>query len=562
MGEIAGVSRSQPDRSGLFGSAGGPPQAMSTGMTNPPTPEDSVSPDRRIWHGLQLRKWTVLAMLPPLLMTGMNSTVTDLARPFIVTELSSDRYRYQWVTGLTLLGAVGGMSIINWARARFGLKRAFLVGLVLFTLGSLAMGLSPNFEILGVARFLQSWGNGMVVTTVLALLWREFPEDRDASMALYVLGLYFGRILAPSVSAYLINLPSWRSIFLVNVPVAAVAVLLTSKTLQPDQPPQERHRERLDLAGLALLFAWIGCLILGLYRFQKWGWETAGETWLVAGLGILAFSAFLIREFTAEDSLLNLYLFGRSRFALAVIIKALADTNFFTVLAILTRYMAVTRDYQRSTTGLVLLPAVASMGATLLLSARFGTRRDRKGRLILGLSGMAVMSWVLASIDLYTDKHWISAMVALWAASAGLVASPLICISQEDMTMQEVAASSCIKNLGLVLPSAIGGGLIAIFSERRTDAQFDALRLAIEPNRPALIDVSQSLADRFATRGLDPVEATSRASGAVAEFVRDNASVYAQQASLQLLALIVAVGILLAFLLKPLPPHASGPIRG
>lgn len=525
-------------------------------------PEDGVLPDLRPWYGLERRKWTVMALVPTLLLAGMNSTVTDLARPFVVTELSSDRYRFQWVTGLTLLGAVGGMSIINWSRARFGLKQTYLVGLVLFTLGSLAVGFSPNFELLGMSRFAQSWGNGMVVTTVLAVLWREFPENRDGAMAVYVLGLYFGRIVAPSVSAFLINTPSWRSIFLANVPVAACAVLVTSRLLQPDQPQQGVNRERLDFPGLALLITWIGCLILGLYRFQKWGWDTAGETWLVTGLGVLALTAFLVRELTTENSLLNLQLFGRSRFALAVMIKALADVNFFTVLAGLTRYMAVTRDYQRSTTGLVLLPAVLSMGSMLYLTAHFGTRRDRKFRLILGLVGMAAMTWALSSIDLYTDKRWLAAMVALWAASAGLVASPLICISQEDMTMQEVAASSSIKNLGLVLPSAIGGGLIAIFTERRTDSQFDALRLAIEPNRPALVDVQDRLADHFLLQGLGPDEAARRASGSVAEFVRDHASIYAQQSALQLLAMILVVGVVLALLLRPLPPHAPGPQRG
>jgi EmrB/QacA subfamily drug resistance transporter len=534
----------------------------SEAKTLPLAPEDGVSPDIRLWYGLERRKWTVLALVPTLLLTGMNSTVTDLARPFVVTELSSDRYRFQWVTGLTLLGAVGGMSIINWSRARFGLKQTYVTGLVLFTLGSLAVGCSPNFELLGLSRFLQSWGNGMVVTTVLAVLWREFPENRDGAMAIYVLGLYFGRIMAPSVSAFLINTPSWRSIFLANVPVAAFAVLVTSKLLQPDQPEQRASRERLDFPGLALLITWIGCLILGLYRFQKWGWQTAGGTWLVAGIGVLALTSFLVREFTTEPSLLNLHLFSRSRFALAVVIKALADVNFFTVLANLTRYMAVTRDYRRSTTGLVLLPAILSMGTTLYLAAHFGSRRDRKARLIAGLVGMSVMTWIISGIDLYTDKRWLAAMVALWAAAAGLVASPLICISQENMTMQEVAASSSIKNLGLVLPSAIGGGLIAIFIERRTDAQFDALRLDIEPNRPELLNVQQRLADHFLWGGLGPDEAARRSAEDVAEFVRENASVYAQQSAFHLLAILLVVGVILALLLKPLPPHAPGPQRG
>jgi DHA2 family multidrug resistance protein len=524
--------------------------------------EDGVFPDLRTWHGLERRKWTVLALVPTLLLTGMNSTVTDLARPFVVSELSSDRYRFQWVTGLTLLGAVGGMSLINWSRARFGLKRTYIVGLILFTLGSLAVGCSPNFEWLGVSRFVQSWGNGMVVTTVLAVLWREFPENRDGAMAVYVLGLYFGRIMAPTVSAFLINAPSWRSIFLANVPVASLAILATSRLLQSDQPEQGPRPERLDIPGLTLLITWIGCLILGLYRFQKWGWQTAGETRLVLGLGILSLTAFLVRELTSRPSLLNLHLFVRSRFAVAVVIKALADINFFTVLSTLTIYMAVTRDYQRSTTGLVLLPAILSMGTMLYLTAHFGTRRSRKLRLILGLVGMGVMTWNLSAIDLYSDKRWIAGMVALWAGSAGLVASPLICISQENMTMQEVAASSSIKNLGLVLPSAIGGGLIAIMTERRTDAQFDALRQAIEPNRPALVDVKRRLTDHFLLQGVVPDEASRRASGAVAEFVHDNASVYAQQTALQLLAMILVVAVILALLIRPLPPHAPGPVRG
>jgi DHA2 family multidrug resistance protein len=395
--------------------------------------DDPLAPDVRLWHGVERRDWVVMAIVPTLLLAGMTSTLTDLARPFVVTELASDRYRYQWVTGCTLFGSVTGMSLIAWMRSRVGLKRCYVLGLILFTFGSLACGLAPNMELLGVARFAQGWGNGMVVTTVLAVFWREFPDHRDGAIAAYVLGLYFGRIVAPSVSGYLINLPSWRSIFYFNVPIGAASVVLTWHLLQPDKP-HERSRDPFDFEGLLLLLGWIFCLMLGLFRFQKWGWDTANEFWIVTAAGVVLFAWFLAHQYASPHPLLDLRLFARRRFTQSVAIKAFADLNFFSVLSLLIRYMAVTREYERITTGLVLLPAVVAMSTTLSLSAWLGTRASRKRRLIAGLIGMTACTWLLAAVDLYTDKFWIVAVTIVWAGSAGMVTSPLICISQEDMS--------------------------------------------------------------------------------------------------------------------------------
>ena len=348
--------------------------------------DDPLPPDVRPWLGLQRRDWVVLAIIPSLFLTGMTSTFTDLARPFVVTELSSDRYRYQWVLGATLFGSVTGMSLMPWIRGRFGLKWCYVLGLVVFTLGSLACAMAPNVELLGVARFIQGWGNGMVVTTVLAVFWREFPDHRDAATAVYVLGLYFGRIVAPSFSGFLINLPSWRSIFYFNVPVGAACAVATFDLLQPDEP-REGSGEPFDFEGIVLLLGWVFCLMIGLFRFQKWGWATANEFWIVSATGVILFAWFVAHELATPHPLIDLRLFAHRRFALSVAIKALADLNFFTVISLLVRYMAVTRDYERTTTGLVLLPAVLTMATTLAITAMRGTRADRKPRLILGLVG-------------------------------------------------------------------------------------------------------------------------------------------------------------------------------
>ncbi len=530
-------------------------------IATPSSPDNALVPDLRPWHGVERRNLVVVAIMPTLLLAGMTSTFTDLARPFVVNELSSDRYRFQWVPGCTLFGSVAGMSLIAWMRNQFGLKTSYVAGLIVFTIGSLACALAPNMELLGLARFVQGCGNGMVVTTVLAVFWREFPDHRDGAIAAYVLGLYFGRILAPSISGYLINLPSWRTIFLFNVPIASASVVLTARLLRPDEPRGEA-REPFDLEGYVLLLASVLCLMLGLYRFQKWGWSTSNEFWLVTAGGAVLFSWFIAHEFTCPHALLDLRLFGIPRFAMSVVIKALADLNFFTVVSLLVRYMAVTRDYERVLTGLVLLPAVVAMGTSLSLTAWLGTRADRKLRLILGLVGMTAGTWLLTSLDLETDKLWTATATAFWAGSAGLVASPLICISQEDMSPEQVASSSGIKNLMLALPAFVGGNVLAIFIERRGDSHFDAMRQSLVPNRPPLGDVQLRLIDYFTLHGLGATDAAAQANRLISRYAHDYATVYAYQSAFQILAGVMLAAIGLAFCLRPLPAHSPGPRRG
>lgn len=523
---------------------------------------DPVLPDVRAWHGIQRRELIFLAMMPTLLICGMNATFTDLARPFVMNELSSDRYRYQWVPGCTLLGSVAGMAMIAWCRNHFGLKNSYLVGLVVFTIGSLACGLTPNVEMLGVARFVQGWGNGMVVTTVLALFWREFPDHRDGAVAAYVLGLYFGRIAAPSLAGYLINTVSWRSLFDFLVPISGVCAVLNFHLLRDDEPRGEAL-EPFDWEGMILLLGFVVCLEFGLFRFQKWGWQTSNEFWAVSALGGALLAWFLAHEWATEWPLLDLRLFRIRRFALAVAIKAMCDMTFFSVLSLLVTYMAVTRDYERLNTGLVLLPGVAAMSTALALTSWLGRRSDRKLRLVLGVLGLILGTWLLSSIDLYTDKSRIAACVMFWAASAGLVASPLICISQEQMTPPQVASSAGIKNLMLALPAFIGGNVAAIFIERRSDAHFDSMRQSMTPNRPPVDDVMRRVVDHFTLHGLDPAEAPGQAARLLGSYTKAYATVYAYQSVLQMIALVMFGALFLALLLKPLPPHApAGPGRG
>ncbi|QEL16398.1 MFS transporter [Limnoglobus roseus] len=504
----------------------------------------------------------IFAVVPAMLLAGITATLTDLPRIFVVSELASDRYRFQWVTGATLLGGVVGIASLGWLAAHLGLRRCYLGGLFLYAVGSGAASMVGGTDALAVARFVQSWGNGLVATTVLAVLWREFPAHRDLGIAVFAFGIYFGRIAGPSVSTWLITHDDWRTVFYATGAAGAIGVFVAWQGLRQDAPAREPPGE-FDFLGMALLIGWVLCLVIGLYRFQLWGWGRANETLAVAGLGLILFTAFLWRQFAARHPLLQLHLFARHHFAMGVISKALVDGQFFAVLAIMTRYMAVTRDYPRITTGAALLPAVAAMTVTLAITAKFGTRNNRKLRLLIGLAGMTLATWQLTRVDLFTPKEWVSGVLAAWAASVGLIASPVICIAQDNLRPEEIAGSASIKNLGLVLPGALCGGLIAIASERAGDRYFDSLRQTIQVNRTPVGDVSAGLTDWITrTHGSGPNVAELQAAQLLGRYVRATASVFADQTAFGWLTVISAATFVLACFLRRAPTEMPGPQRG
>ena len=495
------------------------------------------------------------------LLYGLHSTLPDLPGPFQVAELGSDKYRYQWVSGASNLGSIAGMSMLPWLRSRFGLRRCYFVGLFLYSVGGLAGVWVRDDMVLAGTTLIAAIGNGLLITTVLSLLWLEFPGRRDWSIGLYVVGLYLGRIVAPSVSGTLINEPSWRTVVVAPAALAGVVLVGAYESHRANTPPSDSH-EPFDFLGWVLLLAWVTSLYVGLSRFQLWGWDTSDASAVVYAIGVVSFAGFLARQLSADHPLFDLSLLRNRRFALSVVIKAAADATFATVLLVIVRYMVVERGYPRTTTGLVLLPSVPAMFLALLLTTRFGTRDNRKLRLVFGMAGLAICTWYLAQIDLFTDKRLIGAVVAVWAGCAGLAGSPVVCVTFDGLTREEVAASASIKNVMRVLPTMVGVGVLAVFTNVRTTAIFDQERQTLEANRPPRADVSAEIRDRIGPFSTRPADLPAQADHVLDGWVKANAAVWATQAVLGYFALLAAGAAVLSLFLRPLPPDAPGPLRG
>lgn len=520
-------------------------------MTATPTPEPLTARE----------KLAAACGFAAALLYGFHSTQPDLPAPFQIADIGSDRYRYQWVSGASNIGSIAGMAMLPWLRSRFGLRRCYFAGILLYAVGGLAGTWVRDDMVLAATTLIAAVGNGLMITTVLSLLWLEFPGRHDWSIGLYVVGLYLGRILAPCVGGALVNEPSWRTVVAAPAVLAGVVLIGAYESHRVRTPPNEVH-DPFDFPGLVLLVAWTTCLFIGLSRFQLWGWATSDVSAVVYTVGVVSLAGFIARQITASHPLFDLSLLRNRRFALSVVIKALADATFVTVILAVVRYMVIERGYPRTTAGLVLLPSIVTMLLALLFTTQFGTRANRKLRLVLGMLGLAICTWHLAKIDLFTDKRWLAVVLAIWAGCAGVAGSPVVCMMFDGLTRVQVAASASIKNAMRVLPSMVGVGLLAVFTDLRSTGLFDLERQTIEPNRPPSGDVAMQIRDRIAPFSTRPSDLPAQADHVLSGWVRANATVWATQAILGYFSLIAAGAAVLSLFLRPLPPDAPGPLRG
>lgn len=498
--------------------------------------------------GISRRWWVVATLTPSLALMGTSSTILDIPTVVMVPALDTDRYRYQWTTGASLLGALLGMALLRWYRDRFGLRVVYLSGMLIFTLGCAACGAAPDVPWLTPARFVQSFGKGLVVANVLATMWREFPHRKDLAMAFYGIGLYFGKAIAPTVGGFLTDYPDWRWIFYSNMLLGLVTFVLSWWVLLPDKP-EDVTPQPFDWPGLGLLVVWVIALMVCLMRGQKWGWTT-DETWVVlAALFVVTFTAWLTWEFLSPTPLVDLGLLRARTFTLALTIKSLYVINLYGIITVLAHYMVVLRAYPRTTTGLVLLPGALAMGLMLVVSGLVGMQWNRKRRLLTGLVVMAFASWQLGVLDLYTAKWWIALDFVLWGAGAGLVVSPVICLPQEGLTQAQVVSSASIKNMVRILPGTLGSLVVSIALTRQGDIYQDALRRDVTYNRAVVEDVRLRLADHLAMRGSSGEVVPEQVNRVLGTYVSTDAQAYACGTVAQYLALVCVAGAVLALFL-------------
>ena len=387
--------------------------------------------------------WLTLAVVSvAVFMVAMELTIIALALPEIRTALSGTTpAALSWVVNAYSIVVAALLLLSGWLADRYGRRRIFRLGLVIFALGSIAAGASNSIGMLIAARALQAVGGSMQYPAGLALLLTAFPRGRH-QMAIGTWGAMGGlaAALGPTLGALLIDAFGWRAVFYVNVPVAVTSLLLGARVLPESRG--DRTRGRVDMIGVPLASFGVGAIILGIVQGEAWGWASA-STLVAFSAGAAMIAAFVARSLRHPAPLFDLGLMRIRTFVLGNLGSLFFSIGFFALLVPLPSFIQDLWDWSVVETGLAY--AVGPV-VSFLVAPQAGRLADRIGNaplLTVGSAcGVAGVLWLTFTISAEPTLGPLLVGTVLVGVSAGTGFSQLVGAALQDIPAERYAMAT------------------------------------------------------------------------------------------------------------------------
>jgi EmrB/QacA subfamily drug resistance transporter len=405
------------------------------------------------------------------LMIVLDTTIVNVALPSIREDLGFSPTSLAWVVNAYLLTFGGFLLLGGRLGDLFGHRRLFLIGISLFTLASIACGLSTTQGLLVGARAIQGLGGAVVSAVALSLIMNLFTEPADRAKAMGVFGFVMagGGSIGVLLGGVLTDLLSWHWIFLVNVPIGVLVYVLCLRLLPADGGTAATGR--LDIAGAVTV---TGSLMLAVYAIvngNDQGWTSGRTLGLLAGAAVLM-ATFLVLESRVRAPLVPLALFRLRSVATANVVGVLWAAAMFAWFFLSALYLQLVLGYSPLQVGLAFLPANLIMGAfSIGLSAklvmRFGIRAPLATGLTLAAIGLVLFARAPVDGNFIVDV--LPSMILL-GIGAGMAFNPVLLAAMSEVEPSESGLASGVVNTAFMMGGALGLAILASLAASRTDS--------------------------------------------------------------------------------------------
>ncbi len=421
----------------------------------------------------------VVSVMLATLMQALDTTIANVALPNMQGSLSATQDQVSWVLTSYIVAAAIATPATGWLSSVMGRRRLLLIAIGGFTLASVLCGIATDIGQMVAFRLLQGLFGAALVPVSQSTLLDVYPREKHgAAMALWGMGVMIGPILGPPLGGWLTDAYSWHWVFLINVPIGALALFGVAASL----PTDDTRPSRFDWRGFGFLAMGIGALQLMLDRGELQDWFSSVEIQIEGALAFLGFYLYAVHWMSSDRPFVNLGLFKDRNFFASNIFIFVLGVVLFATMALLPPYLQNLMNYPVVTTGLLLAPRGIGTLIAMMLVGRL-LARGADARVLAGI-GMTVTAY-----SLWQMVHWGTEVPAWLIVEAGIVQGlglgfvfvPISTVAYSTLPMAARTEAAGIFSLMRNIGSSVGISIVMTLLARGTQINHAEIAARLTP---------------------------------------------------------------------------------
>ena len=440
-------------------------------------------------------KWYLLAnIMVGTFMAVLDATIVNVGLPKIMASFGVGIDKIEWVLTAYMLALAVALPTSSWLADRFGYKRMYFLGLLLFTFGSFLCGISGNENMLIFSRIIQGLGAGSLMPLGMAIISREFPpEQRGVALGFWAIAAAASVSFGPLIGGYLVDNFTWQLIFDVNVPIGIVGMIATIVIQQEYRNPKIRSFDYIGFISVSIFLPLIlFALTEGNAATNSGGWH-APYILACFAISAIALAVFLTAEFTVKEPLIDLRLLKNHNFAISNIIMFIFSLGMFGSTFLLPLYLQNSLGYTAIMAGAVFLPVGIIQGVMSPLAGFLGDKANPKIPIFIGIFLLAASFFLNSYLSYLTEHNFIMLALYMRGLGMGLIFTPLSALSLSEIPREKMAQASGILNVIRQLGGSFGVAILATLLTTRINYHTQMFGTFVNTNSQTFQSVSANI---------------------------------------------------------------------
>lgn len=402
----------------------------------------------------------------------LNNTLLNIALPSIMNEFQVKPSAVQWLTTGFML--VNGIMIPASAFfvQKFTNRKLFITAMLLFSIGTGLAIVAPTFGLLVLSRMIQASGSALMMPLLMNVMLVAFPiEKRGSAMGLFSLVMFTAPAIGPTLSGWIVEHYSWRTLFEIVLPFGILSILLAIFKLKNITPNRE---VRLDVVSLIFSSIGFGGLLYGFSSAGDKGWGSPIVYGTIA-VGTVSLLIFIFRQLRMKEPLLDFKIYKHSMFALASVISMIMSVAMFSGMILTPLYVQNVRGISPFEAGLLMLPGAIVMGGMAPITGRIFDKYGPKFIAITGLLITIASTFYLSRLELDSGYYYLMALYTIRMFGMSMVMMPIMTNGLNQLPMKSNPHGTAINNTIQQVSGAIGSALLLTIMTKRMEKSGEEL---------------------------------------------------------------------------------------